>query len=253
MAAQVSASPERTERIPRPPSTLRLLESEPPAAPEPLWIGSTLDATKREVRSYLRTAWAFGTRPQATARAWAAGRFEAQNPLGYLLNSLAIIGPWQALWQRILGLPDLPFARDLITAVTPFLAVLATGSLHHLLFRALGSRRHIQSSWAISIYSTGGLPTVVGLLVTPFALKTRRLDTLLLLREHWKVVVALQAISLLTLAMQNAALSGLYGTSRPRAALVQLGSGALAAVAVIVLGTQLTVIGMTLKAIASHL
>ena len=250
MAAQVSPS---TERIPRPPATLRLLESARPRAPEPLWVGTTWDATKREVRSYLRTAWAFGTHPQATARAWAEGRFEAQNPLGYLLNSLAIIGPWQALWQRLLGLPDLPFSQDLITAVAPFLGVLATGSLHHLLFRALGSRRHIQSSWAISIYSTGELPTVVGLIVTPFALKAQRLQTLSLLREHWRVVLALQAISLLTLAMQNAALAGLYGTSRPRAALVQVGSTVMAIVAIALLSTQLTLVGMVLKLLADRL
>ena len=248
MAAQVSL-----QAIPAAPTTLRLVAPPGTAPAEPLWLATTWDAAKHEVASYFRTAWAFGTRPQATARAWAERRFQALNPLAYLLNSLAIIGPWHALWQRILGLPEGSFTQDLVAAVTPFVGVLAVGSIHHLLFRLLGSKRHIQSSWAISIYSTGGLPTLVSLVATPFALRLQHLKTPSLLRAHWHEIALLQAFGIVTLVMQNAALSGLYSTTRRRAACVQIASSVMAVLTVTIVGTQLMLIGNLLKLVAGRL
>ena len=239
MAAQVS-----NEGAPAAPVTLRIL-APPPAVPEPLWVATTWEAAKDEVTSYLRTAWAFGVRPQATARAWAERRFRALNPLAYLLNSLAIIGPWRALWQRILHVPESSFTADLTSATAPFVGVLAFGSLHHLLFRILGSKRHVQSSWAMSIYTTGGLPTVLGLVVAPFALKAQH--------AVWLPILLHQAVALVSLVMQNAALAGLYGTSRRRAAGVQIASSMLFVLTLVVVVTQLELVGSLLKLLAGRL
>lgn len=147
----------------------------------------------------------------------------------------------------------MPFTEDLIAAVTPFVGVLAIGSLHHLLFRLLGSKRHIQSSWAISIYSTGGLPTLVSLVATPFALRLQHLTTLSLVRAHWHEIALIQAFGIITLVMQNAALSGLYSTTRRRAAFVQVASALAVPLTLIVVGAQLALFGYLLKLVAGRL
>src|SRR5437868_15431920 len=79
--------------------TLRLgpLPAAPPA--EPAWISEAFRNVLGELRLYFATVWAFTVRPQASAEAWAGGTFKALNPIAYLVNGLAIIGPWRFLWE----------------------------------------------------------------------------------------------------------------------------------------------------------
>lgn len=238
------------EGIPAAPTTLRMLDAPPR---EPDWVSTTSRAIRREIRSYFHTAWAFGWRPRETARAWADGRFKALNPLAYLLNSLAIIGPWRALWQRILKLPDLPLAQDIVLAAGPFIGVLAVGSFHHLLFRLLGSKRRIQSGWAIAIYSTGGFPTLLSLVSTPIAIRAAYLTTPALLRANWHLLALSQVVGIVVLLWQNAAVAGLYGTSRKRAAIVQLVSSLAPGLLVAAMALQLTYFGVTLSRLVNAL
>ena len=214
MAAQPS--------IPAAPQTRRLRSAPPPpASREPEWVGRSWQAARREIGRYLRTAWAFGRAPRETARLWADGRFDALNPLAYLFNTAAIIGPWRALWQRILHTPDLPLWQDVIGAIGPFMGVLLVGSIFHCLFALLaGSTRKLSSTWAMSIYSTGGLPTLLQLAATPFALVASASQRPEYIRQH---VLALAVSSLLpypVLIWQGLALSGLHGTRRRTAMII---------------------------------
>lgn len=216
MAAQPS--------IPAAPQTLRLVSAPPPpASREPEWVERSWQAARREVERYLRTAWAFARAPRATAHLWAEGRFAAQNPFAFLLNTVAIIGPWRALWQRILGLPEMSLGYELMYAVAPFLGVVGTGSYLHVLFLLLGrSRRRITSTWAISIYASGAVGVLCQVITTPFALISLNAKTPEQMRAHLFAIVFAELAVVPLVIWQTLALAGLHGVRRRRAAFIQV-------------------------------
>lgn len=220
--------------IPAPPATLRLLSAPPPPPTrEPEWVERSWQAARREVERYGRTAWAFARAPRETAHLWAEGRFDAQNPLGFLLNTVAIIGPWRALWQRILGLPEMSLGYELIYALAPFLGVVGTGSYLHVLFLLLGrSKRRITSTWAISIYASGAVGVLCQLITAPCALIASNAKTPEQMRAHLLAIVVSEVLIVPLVIWQTLALAGLHGLRRRRAAFIQvIGTIALTAMA----------------------
>jgi hypothetical protein len=193
-----------------------------PKREEPDWISETWQAVRNEIQLYFATAVAFAFRPRATAAAWSRREFRALNPMAYLLNSLAVIGPWRALCQYVMHIPDFPLWLDVLQTTSPFLAVFISGGLHHLAFRLLGSNRRYSSSVAISIYTTGGFPTLFTLLLMPFSLWSAHLG---LSRSHtahfdkgyWMGTAASFAVLIVIQSVQACALSGAHGTTRRRA------------------------------------
>jgi hypothetical protein len=224
--------PPQTERLPSsfgPDQTTRLPRAAPVAAAEPTWVKDTVGHIVSEIRLYLQTAVAFALRPRASAADWASGRLKTLNPLAYLLNSMVLVGPWRALWQNILGMPNLPLWRDVLGAAAPFIFVVVSGSLVHLFFRAFGSKRRLTSTWAVSIYATGGLPTIITLLCEPLNLRLQALSDQMSNTHHatmaeWmlflKYDLGLMAASCVVGIIHAIALAGLHGTSRRKSVFI---------------------------------
>jgi hypothetical protein len=139
------------------------------------------------------------------------------------------------MWRHLLGMPDLPLWRDLLNSAAPFIGVLIYGSFHHLFFRLFGSRRRITSSWAISVYATAGLPTLLGMAYTPIAMRLHAAQQAVTMhpRQHpqifagewrlfWTYSLIGGLVSLVAWLIQVSALSGLHGMTRRRTMLVLL-------------------------------
>lgn len=240
-------APQPSPLVPAPPVTLRLVSAPaPPTSREPQWVGRSWEATKREVRRYLATSWAFAARPRETARLWAEGRFDAQNPLAYVLNTAAVLGPWRALWQYIFHLQQ-PLWEDILWAAAPTLGILLNSSFTHLLVALAGGKRRLTSSWAMSIYVTGGFLLVFQLAATPFLLISDHIKTPQDWRDHWLAFVLGQVLILPGYFWHSIALAGLHGLRARRVVLAQV----LGAVACVLLaawaGFELIVLVRTYK------
>src|SRR5512142_1408842 len=99
----------------------------------PDWVKDGIRQFVDEVRLFLRTAADFTLRPFRFAREWSAGQRRALNPLGFLATAFAVAGPANAIFARLVRLPDEPssLVRDALAALTPFVYYLFLGALEH--------------------------------------------------------------------------------------------------------------------------
>jgi hypothetical protein len=140
--------------------------------PDPNWIEDAARAIAREIAAYARAVLTIARHPGRFAAEWSAGRAPALNPLAFLLNAMAVLGPWRALWSRLLD-PDRPTTPLWFEAVKPVLPIVlntTVASLSHALLRLFGGRRPLRSSVAMALYASGGPLAILKLLVTPIGL-----------------------------------------------------------------------------------
>lgn len=133
----------------------------------PDWVKDGIRQFVDEVRLFLRTAADFTARPFRFAREWSAGQRRALNPLGFLATAFAVAGPANAIFARLVRLPDEPSSlmRDALGALTPFVYYLLLGALEHGVLRAFGSKRPLRDSCAMALYAGGGPATLAHLFV----------------------------------------------------------------------------------------
>ena len=140
--------------------------------PDPPWPGDAVRAVGRELAAFARTLWAMLSAPARFADDWAAGRRRALNPLAFLLNALAVLGPWRALWARLVDPNPLtiPLWFELAKPLYPIVINVSVTALVHLLLKPLGARRPLRSTLAIGMYVSGGPSAIMNFLVGPLML-----------------------------------------------------------------------------------
>ena len=140
--------------------------------PDPPWLRDAIRAVGRELAAFALTLWAILSAPARFADDWVHGRRRALNPLAFLLNALAVLGPWRALWARLLdpSAPTTPLWFELAKPAYPIVVNVSVTALFHLLLRPLGARRPLRSSLAIGMYVTGGPSAIMNFLVGPLML-----------------------------------------------------------------------------------
>ena len=132
------------------------LSAVPGEAPD--WVKDGIRQFLDEVRLFLRTVADVTLQPVRFAREWSTGQRRALNPLGFLATAFAVAGPANALFARLVRLPDEPssLVRDVLGALTPFIYYLALGALEHGVLRLCGSKRPLRDSCAMALYAGGG-------------------------------------------------------------------------------------------------
>ena len=140
--------------------------------PDPPWTRNAVQAVGRELGAFVTTLWAIVSSPARFADEWAAGRRRALNPLAFMLNALAVIGPWRALWARLVdpNPPTTPLWFELAKPALPVVMNVSVTALFHLLLLPLGARRKLRSSLAMALYVSGGPLAVANFLVAPLVL-----------------------------------------------------------------------------------
>jgi hypothetical protein len=140
--------------------------------PDPPWMRDAARAVGHELAAFATTVWAILSSPARFADDWAAGRRRALNPLAFLLNALAVVGPWRALWARLVdpNPPTTPLWFELCKPLLPVVVNLSVTMLFHALLRPLGARRPLRSSMAIALYVSGGPLAIVNFLAAPLVL-----------------------------------------------------------------------------------
>ncbi len=132
----------------------------PPERPtgDPRWISQAVDLFLEELALWARTAAGFARHPMQFARDWSAGTGRAQNPLGFLATSAAVLGTAQHLLTRALNRPepDLTLLQEVENALSPYAYYATLGLVAHLALRILGSRRRYSSSIALALFAGGG-------------------------------------------------------------------------------------------------
>lgn len=190
--------------------------------PDPPWLRDAVRAVGHEVAAFARTLWAIVSSPARFADDWAAGRRHALNPLAFLLNALAVLGPWRALWARLLdpNAPATPLWWELAKPIYPIAVNVSVTALFHLLLRPLGARRPLRSSLAIGMYVTGGPSSIMNILIGPLMLYG------FIHRENVAVTLSMSLANLAMLGVfigySIVAQAGLHRVSRWRVAVAVL-------------------------------
>lgn len=140
--------------------------------PDPSWPRDAAAAVGHEIASYVRTVAAIARHPARFAADWSDGRLSALNPLAFLLNALAVLGPWRALWARFLdpNPPTTPLWFELSKPAFPVVLNTVMTSVAHVIIRAFGGRRPLRSTVAITLYVSGGPLAIVNFVVAPIGL-----------------------------------------------------------------------------------
>ena len=140
--------------------------------PDPPWLRDAVRAVGRELAAFGTTLWAIVASPARFADDWAAGRRRALNPLAFLLNALAVLGPWRALCARVIdpNPPTTPLWFELGKPIFPVVINISVTALFHLLLKPLGGRRPLRSSLAMAMYVSGGPLSILNFLVSPLVL-----------------------------------------------------------------------------------
>jgi hypothetical protein len=164
--------------------------------PDPPWMRDAARAVGHELAAFATTLWAILASPARFAADWASGRRHALNPLAFLFNSLAVVGPWRALWARLLdpNPPTTPLWFELGKPALPVLFSVAVTALFHLLLKPLGGRRPLRSSLAMAMYVSGGPMAILNFLVAPLVLYG------FIHRDHAAVAVSSALANLVLLA-----------------------------------------------------
>jgi hypothetical protein len=137
--------------------------------PDPHWIGNAARAVGREIGAYVATAWTVIRAPRRFATEWSNGTRVALNPLAFLLNALAVLGPWRALWARLLdpNPPTTPLWFELGKPVLPVVGNVLGMAVCHALVRLFGGQRPLRTSLAMAFYISGGPLFVLAFLAAP--------------------------------------------------------------------------------------
>jgi len=137
--------------------------------PDPQWTRDAARAIGHELAMFATTLWAIVSAPARFADDWATGRRHALNPLAFLFNALAVLGPWRALWARLLdpNPPTTPLWFELSKPLYPIVINVTVTGLVHLILKPLGARRPLRSSLAIGMYVSGGPLSLLNFLVGP--------------------------------------------------------------------------------------
>jgi len=140
--------------------------------PDPPWLRDAIRAVGHELAAFLTTLWAILSAPARFADDWASGRRRALNPLAFLFNAVAVLGPWRAFWARLLdpNPPTTPLWFELSKPLYPVVINVSVTALLHLLLRPLGARRPLRSSLAIGMYVSGGPMSLFNFLLGPVML-----------------------------------------------------------------------------------
>jgi hypothetical protein len=140
--------------------------------PDPSWPSDAARAVGHEMAGYAQTVWRIARAPARFAADWSDGKLAALNPLAFMLNALAVLGPWRALCGRLLDPNPVspPIWFELLKPVWPVVANCVITALAHALMRPLGARRPLRSSVAMSLYVSGGPLAVVQFLTSPVSL-----------------------------------------------------------------------------------
>jgi hypothetical protein len=140
--------------------------------PDPPWMRDAARAVGHELSTFAATLWAIVSSPARFAADWAAGQRHALNPLAFLLNALAVIGPWRALWARLVdpNPPTTPLWFELAKPAMPIVMNVSVTAIFHLLLKPLGGRRPLRSSLAMAMYVSGGPLAIMNFLVAPIVL-----------------------------------------------------------------------------------
>jgi Yip1-like protein len=140
--------------------------------PDPHWIGNAARAVGREIAAYAATAWTILRSPRRFATEWSDGTRAALNPLAFLLNALAVLGPWRALWARLLdpNPPTTPLWFEIGKPVLPVVGNIIGMGVCHALMRLFGGRRPLRTSLAMAFYISGGPMFLFGMLASPLTL-----------------------------------------------------------------------------------
>jgi hypothetical protein len=204
----------------------------------PDWVRDGIRPLADEVRSFVRTAIDFTWRPIDFAKEWSLGRRRALNPLGFLATALAVAGPANVMFERLTHQPgdSSSLARDLATALTPFVYYLSLGALSHLVLRAFGTRRRLRDSCAMALYAGGGPALAAHLVVLLLALALYRATGQLQvhsLRTTWALALLVAAMVSFgafcaTLAMSLGGLHGRDGIRRWQVVVANLAALAIA-------------------------
>jgi hypothetical protein len=158
-------------QIPIAPQTLRMLpaarvESVVPS-PEPRWVREHW--IFKAIASYVKTAWAFTRAPYESGRAWANGERDFGNPGDVLFQIMALLGPWYAFTAHVFHEPSNVWT-SVRHAKTALIGVFAIGTMIHIGYRLLGSKRRLMTSWGAAILALGGLPVPVLIVLRPVQL-----------------------------------------------------------------------------------
>lgn len=122
---------------------------------EPSWAGDAARLWLDETRLFWATAIAFVRHPHRFGEEWTAGRARAMNPLGFLAVCWPILLPIDYGLQRLLGWdrrPDVNFAVDMARAARPYLFLIPTVLMLHVIFRVLGSQRRLLTTLGLLLY-----------------------------------------------------------------------------------------------------
>jgi hypothetical protein len=185
---------------------------------EPRWISDHRFIA--DLKIYFHAFAAFTLQPRLSAEEWATRRRRFLNPLDFLLKSVAVVSAWHALLWVKFGLPEPTLLASIVEAADPYVWAFAVGSFAHVGFRVLGSKRRLTSTWAVSIYAIGAVPSVVSLVYEVFSIRAKARSMAPFASPV--LVCLLVVVPIVTSAFMSAALAGLHGTSRRRSLAVVL-------------------------------
>jgi hypothetical protein len=136
---------------------------------EPDWVSDAARLAWAEARHFVRTVAAFIRGPRRFAAAWAEGRGGAMHPLGYLLNALAVLLPYQVCWSHLSGdsSPAAPVWLELVRPAVYVAGNVVFAVVSHVLLLLGGSRRRLTSTVAMALYASGGPMTLASLMIAP--------------------------------------------------------------------------------------
>src|SRR3954471_20620249 len=140
--------------------------------PDPSWTTDAARAVGHEVAAYARTVGTIARHPARFAADWSDGRVRALNPLAFLLNALAVLGPWRAAWAHVVdpNRPSTPLWFELMKPAFPVILNVCITSVMHALLLIFGARRPLRSSCAMAMSVSGGPGAVLNLLLAPLML-----------------------------------------------------------------------------------
>jgi len=140
--------------------------------PDPSWPRDAARAVGHEIAAYARAVGQIARSPKRFAVEWSAGRLQALNPLAFLLNALAVLAPWRAIWARVLdpNAPTMPLWLELSKPAYPVVLNVVLTSLAHGLMRLLGGKRPLRSSVAMALYVSGGPLAILNFVFAPISL-----------------------------------------------------------------------------------
>jgi hypothetical protein len=146
-------------------------EAAPPTE-NPDWPREAARALAHETLGYLRVVWQTLAQPRRFYAEWADGTRRALNPLAVTLNSVAVVGIWRVVWQRLDGvtLPDAPWWLELIKPAITTASHCLYGVLVHGAMRLLGARRPLRTTLGATLYCSAGPLTLISIGFTPLTL-----------------------------------------------------------------------------------